>query len=119
MENAIDTNAGGRNRAGSLNHSAPALAWALAQSPGSAIDKLVLIALAERYDWRVKLSFPSRDWIIDWAGVDRKTVIRALRRLEAASLIRDSGQRLAVKGEPSRTAKAYRLAMDCGAEAGL
>ena len=105
MENAINANTVARNRAGELSHIAPALAWALAQSPGSAIDKLVLIALAERYDWRVKLSFPSRDWIVEWAGVNRKTAIRALRRLEANGYIEDSGHRVGRTGQT----KAYHL----------
>lgn len=83
----------------------PALGWASKQRPGRVADKMVLIALADRHSEESGLSYPSVAWLADFACLDRKTVVAALDRLEAAGLIADSGERVG----KTKQVKAYTL----------
>lgn len=85
-----------------------ALAWASKQSTGRASDKLVLYGLADRHNEECNRSYPSVAWLCDFGDLNRKTVIAALARLEAAGIISDSGER---KGKTGQV-KAYSLAME-------
>ena len=84
-----------------------ALAWASKQSTGRASDKLVLYGLADRHNEEVDLAYPSVAWLCEFGDLNRKTVIAALARLEAAGIIADSGKRVGKTGQ----IKAYRLAL--------
>ncbi len=85
-----------------------ALSWAAKQRVGKAADKLVLLALAERHNPESGVAYPSVAWLAEFGSLNRKTVIAALDRLEAAGLIADSGER---KGKTLQI-KAYRLALE-------
>jgi hypothetical protein len=85
-----------------------ALAWAVAQNPGSASEKLILLALADRHNEDSLIAYPSIAWLGEFSGLNRKTIIAVLDRLEAKGLISDSGER---KGRTGQI-KAYRLAFD-------
>lgn len=86
----------------------PALGWASKQRPSRSADKIVLIALADRHNEENDLAWPSLAWLGDFCCLDRKTVIAALDRLEAAGYIADSGQRTGRTGQ----VKAYTLAIN-------
>ena len=85
-----------------------ALAWASKQSTGRASDKLVLYGLADRHNEEADLAYPSVAWLCEFGDLNRKTVIAALARLEAAGIITDSGQRVGKTGQ----IKAYKLALE-------
>lgn len=85
-----------------------ALAWAGKCQPGSAARKLVLLALADRHNPESNISYPSIAWLVEWTGLNRKTIITALDELEAAKLISDSGQRTGKTGQ----VKAYTLHLE-------
>ena len=85
-----------------------ALAWASKQSTGRASDKLVLYGLADRHNEEVDLAYPSVAWLCEFGDLNRKTVIAALARLEAAGIIADSGKRVGKTGQ----IKAYSLRIE-------
>ena len=82
-----------------------ALGWAVDQRVVRATDKLVLMGLADRHNTEKDAAYPSLAWLCEFSSLDRKTVISALDRLEAASLISDSGLRTGKTGQ----VKVYRL----------
>ncbi|WP_199556240.1 helix-turn-helix domain-containing protein [Sandaracinobacteroides hominis] len=82
-----------------------AVAWASEAQPGSASMKLVLWALADNHRKESGLAFPSLATLVDFTGLNRKTVIACLDRLEADGWIADSGIRKGATGQ----VKAYRL----------
>ena len=86
----------------------PALGWASKQKPGRVADKMVLIALADRHNEEADVAYPSIAWIAEFACLDRKTVVAALGRLEAAGYISDSGERVG----KTKQVKAYHLALN-------
>lgn len=85
-----------------------ALAWAGRCQPGSAARKLVLLALADRHNPETGLSYPSVAWLVEWTGLNRKTVMSCLDDLESAGMISDSGQRAGRTGQ----VKAYVLHLE-------
>lgn len=71
--------------------SAKLIGWAIRMKEVSAIEKLVLIILADRSD-KQGWSYYSQETIGEKCGVTRKTVRTALQRLESAGLIRRLGR---------------------------
>lgn len=82
-----------------------ALAWAGKCQPGSAPRKLVLLALADRHNTESGTAYPSVQWLTEWTGLNRKTIITALDDLCKAGLISDSGKRTGA----TMQVKAYTL----------
>lgn len=74
--------------------SSKGIAWALEQRTERAVDKLVLILLGEAHGHEKNLAYPSLKWLVEHTGLDRKTVIGCMDRLETGGLIHDTGQRL-------------------------
>lgn len=64
-----------------------ALVWAVKSDVGGA-DKLVLLCLADHHNGETKDCYPSIERIALWCGMSRRTVQRALERLEAEGLVR-------------------------------
>ncbi len=89
--------------------------WAWQQHAGRPSDKLVLLALAMHANVKSGLAWPSIAALSADTGMNRKQVIPALDRLEAAALIADSGQR---QGR-TRQIKVYRLCMNGPADGPL
>lgn len=85
-----------------------ALAWAVKQQPGRASDKLILLGLADRWNNEERAAWPSIKWLQEFSGLNRKTVITALQRLERAGMIRDTGGRVG----KTRQGKVYTLSFD-------
>lgn len=85
-----------------------ALAWAGKCKPGSASRKLVLFALADRHNEEVDGAYPSIAWMVEFTGLNRKTIITCLAELEAQGLISDTGDR---RGD-TRQIKLYRLHLE-------
>lgn len=83
-----------------------AIDWAFrVQSPTlSSADAFVLVALADNADDR-GLAYPSIETIARKTKHDRKTVERALHRLENSGFIQDSGQRVG----RTKSVKVFRL----------
>lgn len=81
------------------------LAWAGKQRCDKPAAKLVLLALASCAG-ADHCAYPSTAWLVDFTGLDRKTVIAACDRLQASGAIADTGER---KGQ-TKQIKVYRLA---------
>ena len=71
-----------------------ALSWAAKCKPGSAPQKLVLLALAECAQRGTNLAFPSIAALVEFSSLNRKTVIAALASLEESGLIEDTQERV-------------------------
>lgn len=71
-----------------------ALSWAAKCKPGSAPQKLVLLALAECAQRDNNLAFPSIAALVEFSSLNRKTVIAALASLEEGNFITDTGERM-------------------------
>lgn len=85
-----------------------ALAWAVAAQPGSAADKLVLLGLADRHNTEHDAAYPSTAWLTEFSGLDRKTVVAALDRLETGGFIKDTTKRVG----KTKQIKVYALSME-------
>lgn len=85
-----------------------ALAWASKQHVSSASEKLMLLAYADRHNEETGCGYPSIAWLCEFSSLNRKTVIAAVARLEAANLLTDTGDR---KGE-TKQIKVYRVNVD-------
>jgi hypothetical protein len=85
-----------------------ALAWAGKCKPGSASQKLVLLALADRHNTEIDGAYPSIAWLVEFTDLNRKTVINCLTTLETGGFISDSGER---RGN-TRQIKVYRLHLE-------
>lgn len=85
-----------------------ASAWARTVKTGSGTLKLVLFTLAESCNAETHTVFLSVASIAEAAELDRKTVISALDRLEAAGLIADTGERVG----KTRQVKVYRMLLE-------
>jgi len=70
-----------------------ALAWATKQHVGSAAEKLILLAYADRHNEETGYAYPSIAWLCEFSSLNRKTVISAVSRLETAGLLTDTGER--------------------------
>lgn len=82
-----------------------ALAWASKYRADSAAVKLVLLAYADRHNEETGCAYPSIAWLSDFASLNRKTVITAVTKLEAAGILEDTGKR---QGD-TKQIKVYRL----------
>lgn len=89
-----------------------ALAWAVDQKPKRPADKLLLLGLADRHNTENKLAWPSTKWLAEFSGLDRKTVLAGLKRLQEAGSIIDSGQRFG----KTKQVIGYSLAFDTARE---
>ena len=87
--------------------SVKAMAWALEQSTENPVDKLILIALGNYAD-DADQCFPSRRTLARIAMCSLDTVDRAIKRLEAAGMIRKEVR----QGARGLTSNAYELCMD-------
>jgi hypothetical protein len=76
-----------------------ALGWAVDQKPKRPADKLLLLGLADRHNTETGLAFPSVAWLTDFSGLDRKTVIAGLARLQDEGLLLDTGKRVGKTGQ--------------------
>jgi DNA-binding transcriptional MocR family regulator len=81
-----------------------AITWVFDNTIGSPCDKSVLIALADHTSEAGK-TFPSLTLLCRKTEYDRRTVMRALARLEAAGFIVDTGQRVGA----TKKIKVWRL----------
>lgn len=72
---------------------------------GSAAEKLVALAYADRHNEETGCAYPSIAWLCEFSSLNRKTVVAAVARLEAAGLLSDSGER---RGD-TKQIKVYRL----------
>lgn len=87
--------------------SVKAMAWALEQSTENPVDKLILIALGNYAD-DADQCFPSRRTLARIAMCSLDTVDRAIKRLEAAGMIRKEAR----QGARGLTSNAYELCLD-------
>ena len=85
-----------------------ALGWAAGQRPKRPADKLILYGLADRHNTEDDAAWPSIAWLVDFSGLDRKTVIAGLDRLQEGGYARDTGLRV---GDTSQV-KVYALALE-------
>lgn len=74
----------------------------------SAAEKLVALAYADRHNEETGCAYPSLAWLCEFSSLNRKTVIAAVMRLEAAGFLTDTGER---RGE-TRQIKVYRLHLE-------
>lgn len=86
----------------------PALAWASKYRAESGAIKLVLLGYADRHNEETGCAYPSVAWLCEFSSLNRKTVIAAVAKLEAAGILTDTGGR---QGE-SKQIKVYRLHME-------
>lgn len=82
-----------------------ALAWASKYRAESAAIKLVLLAFADRHNEETGCAYPSIKWLCEFSSLNRKTVIAAIDKLEAAGVLTDSGERTG----DTKQIKVYRL----------
>jgi len=82
-----------------------AMTWAWQQKTASPTSKVVLVALADHADWNHSC-WPGHEAIAERCEVDRRTVIRHVKKLEEAGLLEISSR----YGEDGRrTSNRYRL----------
>lgn len=75
---------------------------------GSAAEKLVALAYADRHNEETGCAYPSLAWLCEFSSLNRKTVIAAVIRLERVGLLTDTGDR---QGH-TRQIKVYRLNLE-------
>jgi hypothetical protein len=85
-----------------------ALAWAAKYRAGSASEKLVLLAYAERHSEETGCAYPSVAWLCEFSSLNRKSVIAAIGRLEVVGALADTGER---QGK-TRQIKVYRVNLE-------
>jgi hypothetical protein len=74
--------------------SSEALAWAFRQECKSSSVKFTLVALCECANYRTGRITPSIAHLTEITGQNRKTIITNIAALEAAGIIRDTGERV-------------------------
>lgn len=82
-----------------------ALAWVVDQRPARSVDKLLLYGLADRHNTEDNTAWPSIAWLVEFSGLDRKTVQAGLVRLIDDGYISDTGER---KG-PTKRVRVFRI----------
>lgn len=82
-----------------------ALADAARYPAQSAPEKLMLLAYADRHNEETGCAYPSIEWLCEFSSLNRKTVIRAIAKLEEAGVLTDTGER---KGR-TKQIKVYSL----------
>ncbi len=85
-----------------------ALAAVSKMRAGSAAEKLIALAYADRHNEETGCAYPSLAWLCEFGSLNRKTVIAAVNRLETAGFLTDTGER---KGN-TRQIKVYRLDLE-------
>ena len=85
-----------------------ALADAARYPAASAAEKLMLLAYADRHNDETGCAYPSIEWLCQFSSLNRKTVIAAIAKLEAASVLTDTGERTG----RTKQIKVYRLALE-------
>lgn len=85
-----------------------ALAAVSKMRAGSAAEKLIALAYADRHNEETGCAYPSIAWLAEFGSLNRKTVIAAVTRLETAGFLSDTGER---KGD-TRQIKVYRLNLE-------
>jgi hypothetical protein len=75
---------------------------------GSAAEKLIALAYADRHNEETGCAYPSIAWLSEFGSLNRKTVIAAVTRLEQAGFLTDTGER---KGD-TKQIKVYRLNLE-------
>jgi len=85
-----------------------ALAAVSRMRAGSAAEKLVALAYADRHNEESGCAYPSLAWLCEFSSLNRKTVIAAVIRLEQAGFLTDTGER---QGN-TRQIKVYRLNLE-------
>ena len=88
--------------------SSEALAWAFKVNVKPSAVKFTLIALCECANYKTGKIFPSIEHLTEITGQDRKTIIANIAKLEAAGLIRDTGER----GGRTKQIKVYEAAIE-------
>lgn len=83
----------------------PALAWASKCHVGSASEKLMLLAYADRHNEETGCAYPSIEWLTSFSCLNRKTVIASIAKLEASGLLSDTGERMG----RTKQIKVYRV----------
>lgn len=71
-----------------------ALAWASQQRLERPADKLILLAYANCSNEETGFAYPSIQWLCEFSGLNRKTVIQSVQRLEDAGHLKDTGRRV-------------------------
>lgn len=85
-----------------------ALAAVSTMRAGSAAEKLIALAYADRHNEETGCAYPSVAWLCEFGSLNRKTVIAAVTRLETAGFLTDTGER---KGD-TKQIKVYRLNLE-------
>ena len=85
-----------------------ALADAAKYPAASAAEKLMLLAYADRHNEETGSAYPSIDWLCQFSSLNRKTVISAIAKLEAAGVLTDTGERMG----RTKQIKVYRLNLE-------
>lgn len=75
---------------------------------GSAAEKLIALAYADRHNEETGCAYPSLAWLGEFSSLNRKTVIAVVARLEAIGLLSDSGNREGRTGQ----IKVYRVNLE-------
>lgn len=75
---------------------------------GSAAEKLIALAYAERHNEETGCAYPSLAWLAEFSSLNRKTVISVVGRLEAHGLLTDTGKREGRTGQ----IKVYRVDLE-------
>ena len=101
MDAGLPVEAGGAARRVSF----AALATISKMRLGSAAEKLIALAYADRHNEETGCAYPSIAWLCEFSSLNRKTVVAAVGRLEACGLLSDSGER---RGD-TKQIKVYRL----------
>ena len=86
-----------------------AIAWATTVKTGHYSRKLVLLALADRFNEGEDAAWPSIAWIEASTELSRRTIQRALRDLEEMGLIVSCGK---AGRDPRYATNRYRLAVE-------
>jgi hypothetical protein len=85
-----------------------ALATVSKMRTASAAEKLIALAYADRHNEETGCAYPSLKWLCEFSSLNRKTVIAAVQRLEAAGFLADTGDR---QGDTNQI-KVYRLNLE-------
>ncbi|MEH3121108.1 MAG: hypothetical protein PGN16_03865 [Sphingomonas phyllosphaerae] len=85
-----------------------ALAAVSKMRAGSAAEKLIALAYADRHNEETGCAYPSLAWLCEFGSLNRKTVIAAVARLEAAGFLTDTGDR---QGN-TKQIKVYRIDLE-------
>lgn len=80
--------------------------WATSQNPDKPSEKLVLLALADHYNWETKQCNPGLARLVDWTGISRRSILEHLSSLERQGYIERTRN---WRHNGSQTSNIYRL----------